>query len=68
MTNQYWAHALDRKGRTIGQIGPVESRDKAREAIRTAYPLSHSFSVGYGAQGCHLDIRNERNLPPCYSR
>jgi hypothetical protein len=66
---RYWAHALDRKGRTIGKVGPVMiernetiGRETVRNAIKVAFPQAHSYSIGRGELGLHFDIRNERNI------
>jgi hypothetical protein len=57
----YFAIALDRRGRTIGSVGPYFTRGDAEAAIRAAHPAAYSYSVGYGSDGPYFDIRNTRN-------
>jgi len=56
----FWAYANDRRGRLIESVGPFASRELAAAAIRAAAPTAYSYSVGYGTNGAHFDIRNER--------
>ena len=60
MTRTYWAHALNRRGRTIGKVGPFASREAALAEIRFMYPQARGYTVGYGTDDLYFDIRHER--------